>query len=89
MEFTTHTMTKIDSLWTRRGNRNFSRFEDSRLRKKTPLPAPLLLSPPGQGEKKIEEGRHSFGCAQDKLLRRVLMGSGITARPGTPFSVPC
>src|SRR5579864_6425179 len=36
----------------------------SRLRKKSPQPAPLLLSPPGQGEK-IEEGSH--------LLCRVLV----------------
>src|SRR5260370_2414667 len=41
---------------------------------KSPQPAPLLLSPPGQGEK-IEEGSHPFGCAQDKLLCRVLLPS--------------
>ena len=46
----------------------------SRLRKSLPQPAPLLLSPPGQGEK-IEEGSHPFGCAQDKLLCRVLLPS--------------
>jgi len=39
----------------------------SRLRKKSPQPAPSLLSPPGQGEK-MEEGSH--------LLCRVLLPSG-------------
>src|SRR5271165_2914152 len=59
----------------------------SRLRKNSPQPARSLLSPPGQGEK-IEEGSHPLGCAQDKLLRRVLPPSGIIPALGTLFPHP-
>src|SRR5271166_2212637 len=51
----------------------------SRLRKKSPPPAPSLLSPPGQGEK-IEEGSH--------LLCRVLPPSEIIPALGTLFPHP-
>ena len=48
---------------------------------------PLSYLPLVRG--KIKEGSHPFGCAQDKLLRRVLLPSGITPWLGTLFSAPC